>query len=470
MEIVEQITGVMPVVDEQKMLIHYYSLPGGFTTVSFSDVLQGRVASQNFDGKIILIGATALDLHDTAVVPISNQAMSGVEINANLVQSILFRDYISYQDTLSTLLLIFLFAFVASLILYRFRIHIATLIVFFIGFLFILVAIQLFDMGIIMNIVFPLFSMVLVYFALLVYYYLTEEKDRKWITQVFGKYVSPLVIETLIKNPKLIDLGGERRNISIFFSDIRGFTSISERIKPEELVHLLNEYLTEMTSIILEDNGLVDKYMGDAIMAFWGAPMDQPDHAIRACQSSLEMIRRLKILQRKWQERQIPIFDIGIGINSGDAIVGNMGSEKRFDYTAIGDNVNLASRLEGLNKIYGTNIIISEYTFHMIKERFACRKLDVVKVKGKDAPVFIYELVGTINEVDNREKAFIDQYEGGLTYYIDQKWKQAIESFTQALNMKGDDVSSRLMIQRCEQFRKHPPAPDWKGVWEMKTK
>jgi adenylate cyclase len=244
-----------------------------------------------------------------------------------------------------------------------------------------------------MNILFPLFTVVIVYLSLVAIYYRTEEKSRKWITSVFGKYVSPVVIESLIKNPDQLNLGGEKRDITIFFSDIRGFTPISEKLDPEALVSLLNEYLTEMSSIIIKNNGLVDKYMGDAIMAFWGAPIDQPNHAELACDSSLEMMEKLRQLQKKWKKEGIPSFDIGIGLNSGEAIVGNMGSSKRFDYTAMGDNVNLASRLEGLNKTYKTNIIISENTYKMVKDKFKVKKLGTVTVKGKKKPVVIYELL-----------------------------------------------------------------------------
>jgi adenylate cyclase len=244
-----------------------------------------------------------------------------------------------------------------------------------------------------MKLLYPLFTIALVYIGLVVVYYRTEEKSRKWITSVFGKYVSPVVIDTLIKNPDKLNLGGEKRNITIFFSDIRGFTPISEKLQPEELVHLLNEYLTEMTSIIMDGQGLVDKYMGDAIMAFWGAPIEQPNHAELACESSLKMVDKLRELQKKWKKEGIPSFDIGIGLNSGEAIVGNMGSKSRFDYTAMGDNVNIASRLEGLNKKYDTNIIISENTYKLVKDKFKTKKIDTVKVKGKEKSIIIYELL-----------------------------------------------------------------------------
>jgi adenylate cyclase len=467
--IVEEILGYPPNLDRSRMLINYFSEPGGYEYISFSDVYNNRTESSYFIDKIILIGATAADLHDDAIVPISNNAMPGVEINANLVQSILTKDFISYQDDLSAVVLVFIFALLTGLILLFFRIHIATIILAIIIIIYIFSSVYIFNYGIIMNIIFPLLSLSLVYIALVVTFYLTEERSRKWITSIFGKYVSPIVIENLIKNPDMINLGGEKRNITIFFSDIRGFTSISEKLKPETLVHLLNEYLTEMTSVIIKNNGLVDKYMGDAIMAFWGAPLDQENHHEMACISSLEMIKKLKELQKKWKKENIPIFDIGIGINSGNAIVGNMGSSSRFDYTAMGDNVNLASRMEGLNKIYGTNIIITGKTYKLIKNNFETRKLDSVRVKGMKKPIFIYELLAQKNKISKKQRDFVKYYENGLNYYFDINWKQAIKSFQDALNII-DDNASKVLIARCKEFIRNPPSYDWDGVWKMKTK
>ena len=397
--IVREFTGIAPNLGNSRMLINFYSEPGGYEYISFYDVYNNSENLPDFKGKMVLIGYTASGVDDTFMVPISDNAMAGVEIHANLVQSILLKDFIYYQDDITAIGIIFLFALIVGLLLYRFRILIATILLAVIFLAYFLISIFLiFDnFGIIMNILYPLFTIVLVYLALVAIYYRTEEKSRKWITSVFGKYVSPIVIEELIKNPDKLNLGGEKRNITIFFSDIRGFTPIAEKLNPEELVHLLNEYLDEMSSIIIKNNGLVDKYMGDAIMAFWGAPIDQPNHAELACSSSLEMITKLKELQKKWKKEGIPTFDIGIGLNSGDAIVGNMGSSKRFDYTAMGDNVNLASRLEGLNKTYGSNIIISENTYKIVKDKFKTKKLGTVKVKGKQKPIVIYELLSQKN-------------------------------------------------------------------------
>jgi adenylate cyclase len=307
-----------------------------------------------------------------------------------------------------------------------------------------------------MNILYPLFTTSTVYIALVVVYYRSEERSRKWITSLFGKYVSPMVIDNLIKNPESIKLGGEKRDITVFFSDIRGFTSISERLEPEELVHILNEYLTEMTSIIIKNQGLVDKYMGDAIMAFWGAPLEQTDHAEMACLSSLEMIDKLRELQSRWKKKGLPSFDIGIGLNSGEAIVGNMGSKSRFDYTAIGDNVNLASRMENLNKVYSTSIILTENTYKIIKDKFETRKLDIVKVKGREKPILIYELLSQKGGLSEKHREFVKLYERGFELYLNKKWREAIRSFQAALKLI-DDKACRMFIERCKEFLKNPP-------------
>jgi len=469
MVVVDEYTGIDPNLRSGRMLINFFAPPKGYNYISFSDVYNNKTDPSYFKDKIVLIGATASDLHDDAIVPISNQAMPGVEINANLVQSILTKDYLHYQDDVSTIGIIFLFALLTGILLFRFRIHIATILLAVLIIAYLFFSIYTFDSGTIMNILYPLLSIAMVYISLIIIYYLTEERSRKWITSVFGKYVSPIVIDNLIKNPNMVNLGGEKRNITLFFSDIRRFTSISENLEPEELVHLLNEYLTEMTSIIIKDQGLVDKYMGDAIMAFWGAPLDQPDHAEMACSSSLEMMNKLRELQKKWKKEGIPSFDIGIGLNSGDAIVGNMGSFNRFDYTAMGDNVNLASRMENLNKLYGTNIILTENTRKLIKDKFETRKLDGVKVKGKKKPILIYELLSQKGKLNKKHREFVRLYEEGLELYFKKKWKSSIKSFKVGLKLM-DDNASNVLITRCQGFIKNPPHKNWDGVWKMESK
>ncbi|MCX8000155.1 MAG: adenylate/guanylate cyclase domain-containing protein, partial [Leptospiraceae bacterium] len=245
-----------------------------------------------------------------------------------------------------------------------------------------------------------LISLVTIFVSITGYKILTEEENVKYIRNTFSKFVSQDVVNELLKDPDKIALGGARREITVFFSDVRGFTTLSESLTPEELVQLLNEYLSVMTDIIIELKGTIDKYMGDAIMAFWGAPVPLEEHAYYACVASIKQVLKLKELQESWKQRNLPTIDIGIGLNTGPAVVGNMGSSHRMDYTCMGDTVNLGSRLEGSNKMYGTRIIMSEYTYERVKDKVYARELDLVQVKGKTHPVRIYELIGLVNDED----------------------------------------------------------------------
>jgi adenylate cyclase len=245
-----------------------------------------------------------------------------------------------------------------------------------------------------------LITILFIFISIVAFKILAEEENVKFIRTTFSKFVSKDVVDELLKNPNMIALGGARKEITIFFSDVRGFTTLSESLSPEELVKFLNEYLSTMTDLIIEYKGTIDKYMGDAIMAFWGAPVALEDHAYYACVASLAQMNKLKELQKSWIERNLSSIDIGIGLNSGHAVVGNMGSSHQMNYTVMGDTINLGSRLEGSNKTYGTNIIISEYTYEKVKDRVYARELDLVQVKGKTQPVRIYELIGLINDQD----------------------------------------------------------------------
>jgi adenylate cyclase len=231
---------------------------------------------------------------------------------------------------------------------------------------------------------------------MIVYRILTEEKEKKAIQGMFSNYVSKRVVEELLKHPEKLVLGGEDKQITVLFSDIRGFTTLSEKLTPQELVAHLNEYLSAMTDLIFKYEGTLDKYVGDEIMAFWNAPVEQENHAELACRTALEMMEVLKQLNEQWPEEKK--LNIGIGLNTGVMTVGNMGSKSRMDYTLMGDSVNLGARLEGTNKIYGTNIIISEFTYEQVKDRFVCRELDNIRVKGKQKPVKIFQVMDYLGE------------------------------------------------------------------------
>jgi adenylate cyclase len=311
--------------------------------------------------------------------------------------------------------------------------------------------------------------MIMIYLGITVYRYITEEREKKKIRGAFQYYLTASVINEMLKDPSKLKLGGDKKDLTVLFSDIRGFTSISEKLTPEALVHLLNEYLTAMTNLVFKYDGLLDKYMGDAIMAVFGAPLDQPDHAVRACRTALSMMEELKTLQKKWADEGRPFLDIGIGINSGDMVVGNMGSDMRFDYTVMGDSVNLGSRLEGINKEYGTNIVISEYTYAAVKDVLFCRELDAVRVKGKKLPVKIYELLGEKKDSANWEK-YVSLFEEGLSKYKQGLWDEAIAAFRKVLELRPDDASAKLYIDRCEELKKNPPEGPWDGVFTMTRK
>lgn len=320
-----------------------------------------------------------------------------------------------------------------------------------------------------MNLIYPVLTMMTIYLGITVYRYVTEEREKKKIRGAFQYYLTASVINEILKDPSKLKLGGDKKQLSVMFSDIRGFTGISEKLTPEELVRLLNEYLTAMTDVVFKYDGLLDKYIGDAIMAVFGAPLDQPDHALRACRTALEMMSELKRLREKWAAEGRPDVNIGVGVNTGDMVVGNMGSEMRFDYTVIGDSVNLASRLEGTNKEYGTNIIISEFTYESIRNELFCRELDAVRVKGKKLPVRIYELLGEKKDAAEWQEC-VGRFETGLAKYREGLWDEAIAAFRSVLEVRPADYPARLYIERCETLKENPPEGEWDGVFTMTKK
>jgi len=296
--------------------------------------------------------------------------------------------------------------------------------------------------------------------------YNIEGKQRRFVKKVFHHYLSPHVIERVLEDPSLLKLGGEKREITSFFSDIAGFTSLSEGLSPEELVHFLNEYLSDMTDIILESGGTLDKYEGDAIISFWNAPLDFTDHAVRACRAALDSQKRLVKLKPHFQKRYGHMISARIGVNSGPAVVGNMGSQRRFDYTAIGDTINLASRLEGACKQYGISILVGETTYKQVKDVIAAREVDLIRVVGKKNPVRVYEILDELKYLSEEEHKSIDVFQRGLGFYRACKWEEAVTLF----NKLKDDKLAKVYIERCGKLEKSPPPDDWDGVVDLKVK
>lgn len=458
--------GVVRIDEHNQAIVNFSGGPGLFASVSAGEVLKKEFDSKIFENKIVLIGATAPDLHDTWLTPTAkSEPMPGIEVHASFIQTIIDKNFLAAASPFLTVVIIFALALLLALssIFARLRWHI--LLTLAGGIFYIVAAVICFDLGTILNIIYPFAALIAVFTTLSIYRYLHEEREKREVRRAFGYYLSPHVIEEVLKDPKKLSLGGEKKELTVLFSDIRGFTALSEGLSPEELTRLMNKYLSEMTRLVLSSDGVLDKYIGDALMAFWGAPLPEPRHAERACRTALLMIKKLDDLNRSaaWPGgREIAI---GIGINTGGMVVGNMGSAERFDYTVLGDAVNLGSRSEGLNKEYGTRIIITEFTKAALSEGFFTREIDRVAVKGKKEGVKIFELVGFTGDLPAAQKQSAAEYEKALGLYRNKKWDEAI-----GLLGALDDPASKNLAARCGQFKKFPPPDDWDGTWIMETK
>jgi adenylate cyclase len=463
----------IPTDESGRILVNFAGPPKTFPHYSISDILQGRLSPELFQGKIVIVGATAIGINDIRVTPYST-VYPGTEIHATIIDNILHGNFIRRPGwtalfDLSAIIFVGLFM---GIIIPRVKAVQGTVLGTAIIAAYIFLNYLIFvTYSLWLNLVYPVLTGVTAYLGITIYKYVTEEKEKKKIRGAFQYYLTNSVINEMLKDPSKLKLGGDKKDLTVLFSDIRGFTTISEKLSPEELVRLLNEYLTAMTNIVFKYEGLLDKYIGDAIMAVFGAPLDQPDHAERACRTALEMTAELGKLQKKWESEGRPVIRIGVGINTGDMVVGNMGSDMRFDYTVMGDSVNLGARLEGINKEYGTSIVISQYTYERIKDRLFCREIDSVRVKGKHVPVKIYELICDVNNTgDARAWAdFMPAYNNGLDLYKKGLWDEAIASFCKALEVRPADSVSGLYISRCNELKNNPPE-NWDGVFTMTRK
>lgn len=447
---------------EADFLINYRGGSRSFPRTGIADLLEGT-SNLSLEGRVVLFGATAAGLEDFRPTTIHPKVPS-VVLSANVLDNLLTGDFLR-RDGVTDLVSRILIVAVGLLLGFSLSRLNATL-----GFfLFLAVTVTqalllhfLFrEMGWVLQNIYPLFSGFSVYSGTTLYRYLTEEKEKRFISDTFQHYLSADVIRELTENPDKIRLGGERKELTVFFSDIRDFASIVEATPPEILVGFLNSYLTPVTDIILDNKGLLDKYIGDAVMAVFGAPLPEPDHRRLACKSAVEIVRLVNRSNEKWQkEFKVPKLKIGIGINTGVMTVGNMGSERRFDYTVMGDPVNLASRLEGLNKFYQTTILVSHATYEQVRDLFRFRELDQVQVKGRRETDRIYELLAEPDAV--REKMF-SLFHEGLLRYREGKFELARVLFEKCLAQMPEDGPSRVFLERCRQLQQKPPE-DWAGV------
>jgi adenylate cyclase len=449
-----------------RLLINYLGPPGMIPTYSALALLEGRLPPEALKDKIVLVGATAVGIYDLRVTPFSGVS-PGVEIQATVMDNLLRDSFIQtppFALPLSLVLVLSL-GLLMGLVLPRFPAVWA--------FVFTMVVVGLYVManylllsrvGLQVELFYPLGEVVLIYLGVTMQRFLAEEKERLRIRKAFESYVAPAVVHEMLKHPERLRLGGERRELTILFSDIRGFTSLSEDLAPETLVGVLHDFLNPMSDIIVKNQGTIDKYIGDAIMALFNAPLETPEHARLACHTALEMAGTLAALGQTWAAQGRPQIRMGIGINTGAAAVGNMGSDRLFDYTAIGDNVNLASRLEGLNKYYGTDILISEGTAQALKDGdFILREVDLVRVKGKMQPLLIYELLGE-GAPEGELARFLEVYREGRALFLDRRFAESQAAFTRALELRPHDVPSRAYAEMAEKYQVEPPGPQWDGV------
>jgi len=464
---------------------YYVNMYGKYGAYSFSGVFETILKLQNgdldnlpvspetFEGKTVYIGSSAAGVEDLKHTAMSSKT-PGVLLHASIYGNILSKDFLRFTGRdINSVIFIFLQLITILPVFYFNAMMLQVVIPVFCWGLFLAFSVLLFQANRVIPVVTPLLGAILSYIASFAFMGLFEGKEKRKIKNILGQYVSPVMLSSVLEsNPEeyLKAEVGVKENLTVFFSDIRGFTSITEKYPVEKVVEVLNAYLSRMVSIIFDHQGTLDKFIGDAIVAFWGAPIRLSDHHCKAVLSSIRMGEAMDSLNRDNKEKGLPPLEIGIGINTGDVILGNIGSEKKLDYTVIGDGVNLASRLEGLTKMYNSRIIISHDTYRHVKKDIACRVVDFVKVKGKNKPTLIYQVVNEKENLTADERTIVSFTQAAFDYYRQREFTSAIETYERILALKPGDFLSRLFISRCGNYLKDQPPDDWDGYYEYKTK
>ncbi len=461
---------LIPVDRQVRALIPYRGKTGSFRYISATDILQGRIDNTALEGKIILIGTTAPGLLDLRATPVES-VYPGVEIHANLIAGILdgmIKERPAWATgaeliSLIIISILLIFFLPASPLWASVMMIVVTLSVIGINLWLWLFA------NLVLNIAQPLLLVISLYLLHMAYGFFIESRNKKLLSTRFGQYVPPELVIEMAQNPENYSLESDSKPLTVLFTDVRGFTTISEGLSAKELADLMNAYLTPMTRVIHQYRGTIDKYMGDAIMAFWGAPINNENHASDALACGLEMLNALKKVNTDFAQRGWPEIKIGVGLNTGIMTVGNMGSEFRMAYTVMGDEVNLGSRLEGITKQYGVGIIVGENT-KLAAPDYAYRELDKVRVKGKDLPITIYEPIGLLTAITPEQRIELEQFDQVLTAYRNQDWDSA-ESKLYALNLAHPERKVYgLYCERIAHFKSEPPPKDWDGVFTFTTK
>jgi adenylate cyclase len=441
-----------------------------YPTFSAKDILAGTVDQEALRGKLVFVGSTAADLHDEQLVQTSEgQLMPGVEIHAAFADTLLQQKWIRSIPLWQMTVLFIFFGLLIGWFASKVRAMWSITLTILFWFATLLGIIFLFEHGVMLNIFWTSSAILLIFIGVVIERRLASERDRKVIRKVFEHYVSPSIVDVIVRNPSKIRLGGERKNMTVLFSDIRVFTTLTESMDAGTLIRLLNIFLSHMTEEIFNYKGVLDKYMGDGIMAFWNAPFEQPDHPLLTVEAALAMQRSLADLNKAVTFGNPP-WQMGIGINTGEMIVGNIGGENHADYTVIGDAVNLASRLEGLTRKYRVWIIVSESTAKELHDEMLLRRLDRVVVKGRFEAVTIYEVVCEGARATFEQKELVRLYEEMLNNYCHWQFEEAVAQCHQMLIKYPTDGPTLVIRDRARDFISEPPPKGWDGTWVFTEK
>jgi len=459
----------IPVDGEYRMWINYVGGPGVYPRYSFTDVMNGRIPAEELKGKILFLGATALGIYDMRVTPFHGNT-PGVELHATIADNIVSGRYIRQggMEALIDMAFIVLMGALAYFLTTRLRLYGAIPAMIVLVSVYIWFTNYMFNAGLWINIIYPTASAI---FALLVggsFRYLVLERSAREMRSMFSSYLSPKLVARLEKDPEAAKIGGDNKEVTVLFTDIKGFTTFSESHPPQEVVSRLNEYLGAMVQVIEQHDGTIDKFIGDGIMAYWGAPLAQPEHARLAIECIKAIHERMKDLRVRWQAEGLEAFTIRGGLQSGEVVAGNVGlAGKKMEYTVIGDTVNQAARLEGTAKYYGVTYLVGEETYLRTRDNFRYRELDKIRVVGKQLPVTIYEPLGSLSLLDD---ALAERFNTALVLYRAREWAKAKAAFLSVLEVAAEDKPSRIYVERCDYFLLDPPAVEWDGVFNRDEK
>ena len=456
---------------EANVLIPFLGPAKTFPYLSAIDIIQGEIPPDKLQGALVFIGTSAFGLNDTKATPLQN-IYPGVEVHATITHNILHGSfpYIPDWELGAQITVIIVIGLLLLLILPNS--HVWTLIYTVIFSLTAIIGLESYlwlAHGIVLSLIVPIILIFLFAALYFIYDLFYEEQHNKEVEELFSQYVPPNYLKSMLKDSHEFDFAGESREMSVLFSDIRNFTSISEQLNVTDLKNFLNQFFSEMTAVIFEHGGTIDKYVGDMVMAFWGAPMQDPKHAKNALEAGLEMITRTKALKKSFREQGLPEVNIGVGVNSGIMNVGDMGSQFRRSYTVLGDAVNLGSRLESLSKFYGVKMITGEITQQNCPE-YRFRQLDTIRVKGKQKGVKIYEPIALKQAVSAAVELDLKQFESALFHYSEQRWQQAQSILQLLIDHPGYEHLCQLYLKRIRYYRDNPPGDDWNGVYIATSK